>query len=138
MRSPIRTYELLAMKQNLSLIKYYKKKNTLVESLNQCTELETQLAIILKTTFEKKENKTVSEIKSESWYNIKIQDELLAVKNRIEFLRTEIKNHNLQLAIEKEKHKKFIEKKDQYNKIALIERDEKSQLEYQIKGAVRS
>ena len=138
MRSPVRTYELLAMKQNLSLIKYYKKKNALVESLNQCIDLESQLTIILKKTFEKKENKTVSEIKSESWYNIKIQDELLAVKNRIEFLKTEIKNHNLRLAIEKEKHKKFIEKKDHHNKLLLMERDEKSQRQYQIKSVARS
>ncbi len=138
MRSSRRTYELLAMKQNLSLIKHHKKKSTLLESLNQCFELKKQLTEILETTHEKKENKTVSEIRSESWYNVKIQDELSSVRNRIEFLSEELKNHKLQLAIENEKHKKFVEKKDLFYKLEMEERDEKLQLQYQGKGTGRS
>ena len=86
MKSSPRTYELLAKKQSLSLMRSNRKKNALVESLNQCLELEKQLKEILATTFETRNNKTVSEIKSESWYNVKIQDELSAVRNKIEFL----------------------------------------------------
>ncbi len=138
MRSPKRTYELLAMKQNLSLIKYHKKRGALVESLNQCIELKKQLTEILETTYEKKENKTASEIKSESWYNIKIQDELSSVKNRIEFLSEELRTHKLQLAIENEKHKKFVEKKELFYKLEVEERNEKSQLQYQLKGIAKS
>ncbi len=138
MKSSPRTYELLAKKQSLSLMRSNRKKNALVESLNQCLELEKQLKEILATTFETRNNKTVSEIKSESWYNVKIQDELSAVRNKIEFLGEELKNQKMQFAIEKEKQKKFDERFHLSKKMNRLEKEKKFESLFQNRSSIRS
>ena len=138
MKSSPRTYELLAKKQSLSLMRSNRKKNALVESLNQCLELEKQLKEILATTFETRNNKTVSEIKSESWYNVKIQDELSAVRNKIEFLGEELKNQKMQFAIEKEKQKKFDERFHLSKKMNRLEKEKKFESLFQNRSRIRS
>jgi hypothetical protein len=70
-------------------------------------------------------DKTVSEIKSHTWYNVKLQDELIAVNNKIEFLSIEVKNQKIQVALAAEKQKKYMEKKNHFYKIERLEIENK-------------
>ena len=48
---------------------------------------------------------------------VKIQDELIATKNKIDFLLLEIKNQTIQIALATEKQKKYQDKKKYFNEI---------------------
>ena len=116
MGKQLKVFDLLTKKQSLTVFKSQKKKNQLSEELNQAISYQKQLLEILKSIGMTKSQKTVSEIKSEAWYNLKIQDELTAIKNKIDFLSLEFKNQNIQVALATDKQKKYAEKKNHYSK----------------------
>ena len=126
MGKQLKVYDLLTKKQSLTVFKSQKKKNQLSEELNQVISYQKQLFEILKSISTTKSQKTVSEIKSENWYNLKIQDELIAIGNKIDFLSLEIKNQNIQVALAADKQKKYEEKKVYFSKRDLIEKENKS------------
>ena len=125
MGKQIKIFDLLSKKQSLTVFRSQKRKNKLSEELTQVLSYQSQLLKILESVELDKSNKTVSEIKSEAWYNFKIQDELIAVKNKIDFLSLEIKNQNIEVALATEKHRRFKEKKRLYNKIERQEKENK-------------
>ncbi len=121
----VKIFDLLTKKQSLSVFKSQKKKGQLSEELKQNLSYQKQLLDILKSTGIKATHKTASEIQSESWYNLKIQDELIAITNRIDFLSTEIKNQNIQVALAADKQKKYEDKKNHYRKLDQLEKESK-------------
>ena len=125
MGKQLKMYDLLTKKQSLTVFKSQKKKNKLSEELNQIISYHKQLLEILKSLTLTKTQKTVSEIKSENWYKLKIQDELIAANNKIDFLSLEIKNQNIQVALAADKQKKYEEKKRHFSKLDLIEKENK-------------
>ncbi|MDG2473943.1 MAG: hypothetical protein P8M50_01530 [Paracoccaceae bacterium] len=125
MGKQLKMYDLLTKKQSLTVFKSQKKKNKLSEELNQIISYHKQLLEILKSLTLTKSQKTVSEIKSENWYKLKIQDELIAANNKIDFLSIEIKNQNIQVALAADKQKKYEEKKRYFGKLDLIEKENK-------------
>ena len=125
MGKQLKMYDLLTKKQSLTVFKSQKKKNKLSEELNQIISYHKQLLEILKSLTLTKTQKTVSEIKSENWYKLKIQDELIAANNKIDFLSIEIKNQNIQVALAADKQKKYEEKKRHFSKLDLIEKENK-------------
>ena len=125
MGKQLKMYDLLTKKQSLTVFKSQKKKNKLSEELNQIISYHKQLLEILKSLTLTKTQKTVSEIKSENWYKLKIQDELIAANNKIDFLSLEIKNQIIQVALAADKQKKYEEKKRHFSKLDLIEKENK-------------
>ena len=128
MGKQVKIFDLLTKKQSLTVFKSQKKKNQLLEELKQIVSYQKQLLEILRSITTTNTQKTVSEIKSENWYNIKIQDELLAINNKIDFLSLEIKNQNLQVALAADKQKKYAEKKKYFNKLELLEKENKNEI----------
>ena len=106
MGKEVRIFDLLTKKQSLTVFKSQKRKNKLAEELNKVITYQKQLLEIMQSIDKEASQKTVSELKSENWYNLKIQDELIAIKNKIEFLSLELKNQNKQVALASEKQKK--------------------------------
>ena len=133
MGKQVRIFDLLAKKQTLTVFKSQKKRNQLSEELKQSVSYQKQLLEILSSLSTNKTQKTVSEIKSENWYNLKIQDELIAIRNKIDFLSLEIKNQNIQVALAADKQKKYEEKKKYFNKIELLEKENKQETAVQSK-----
>ena len=123
MGKQVKIFDLLAKKQSLTIFKSQKRKNQLMEELNQVRSYKNQLLEILSSIDTNQSYKTVSEIKSENWYNLKIQDELKAIDNKIEFLNLEIKNQNIQVANASEKQKKFQEKRKFFNSLEKQEKE---------------
>ena len=123
MGKEVRIFDLLTKKQSLTVFKSQKRKNKLAEELNKVITYQKQLLEIMQSIDKEASQKTVSELKSENWYNLKIQDELIAIKNKIEFLSLELKNQNMQVALASEKRKKFQEKKRHFNKLEQQEKE---------------
>lgn len=123
MGKQVKIFDLLAKKQSLTIVKSQKRKNQLMEELNQVRSYKNQLLEILSSIDTNQSFKTVSEIKSENWYNLKIQDELKGIDNKIEFLSLEIKNQNIQVATASEKQKKFQEKRKFFNSLEKHEKE---------------
>ena len=138
MGKQLKVFDLLTKKQSLTVFKSQKKKNQLLEELNQVISYQKQLFEILKSISTTKGQKTVSEIKSENWYNLKIQDELIAIGNKIDFLSLEIKNQNIQVALAADKQKKYEEKKIYFSKLDLIEKENKRETSIQRPNSQRS
>jgi hypothetical protein len=125
MGKQVKIFDLLTKKQSMTVFKSQKKKNQLSEELKKLVHFQQQLIEILKSISKTKTHKTVSEIKSENWYNLKIQDELIAINNKIDFLSIEIKNQNIQVALAADKQKKYAEKKIHFDKLELLEKENK-------------
>lgn len=123
MGKQVKIFDLLSKKQSLTVFKSQKKKNQLSDELKKIIAYQKQLREILESISTTKTQKTVSEIKSENWYNLKIQDELIAISNKIDFLSLEIKNQNVQVALAADKQKKYEEKKNHFNRLELIEKE---------------
>ena len=136
MGKQVKIFDLLTKKQSLTVFKSQKKKNQLSEELNKMVSYQKQLLEILKSISTTKTQKTVSEIRSESWYNLKIQDELIAINNKIDFLSLELKNQNIQVALAADKQKKYAEKKIHFDKLELLEKENQSEINMQ--GGVNS
>jgi triacylglycerol esterase/lipase EstA (alpha/beta hydrolase family) len=127
MGKQVKIFDLLTKKQSLNVFKTQKKKNQLADELRQLVSYKTQLLEILKSISTTNTKKTVSEVKSENWYNLKIQDELIAINNKIDFLSIELKNQNIQVALAADKQKKYEEKKIHYARIESIEKENKKE-----------
>ncbi len=125
MGKQLKLFDLLTKKQSLNVFKSQRKKNKLSEQLNEVIAYQKQLVNILESISTSKPHKSVAEIKSENWYKLKIQDELIAANNKIDFLSIEIKNQNMQVALASDKQKKYEEKKQYFNKLELIEKENK-------------
>ncbi len=136
MGKQVKIFDLLAKKQSLTVFKSQKRKNQLMEELNQVSSYKKQLLEISSSIETKQPYKTVAEIKSENWYNLKIQDELRAIDNKIEFLNLEIKNQNIQVATASEKQKKFQEKRKFFN--SLEKQEKETRLESSIPSATNN
>ena len=121
-------FDLLTKKQSLNVYRSKRKKNKLSEQLTEIYAYRKQLLEILDSISSPQKNKTVAEIKSETWYKLKIQDELIGANNKIDFLSLELKNQNIQVALEAEKHKKFEEKKNYFKRLEIIDREKKLDL----------
>ena len=138
MGKQLKVYDLLAKKQSLKVFESQKKKNKLSEALSQTVSYQKQLSEILESISSNEVQKTASAIKSENWYRLKIQDELVAANNKIDFLSLEIKNQNIQVALAADRHKKFEEKKNYFNKLDLIEKENRSESAFQSSNGRRS
>ena len=125
MGKQVKVFDLLSKKQSLHVFRNQRKKNQLLEELRLATAYQKQLHEILNTMSEAEGNKTVSEIRSENWYKLKIQDELVSVGNKIDFLTIEIKDQGIQIALASEKKRKFEEKRNQLRKIDTHNRENK-------------
>ena len=125
MGKQVKVFDLLSKKQSLHVFRNQRKKNQLLEELRLATAYQKQLHEILNTMYETEGNKTVSQIRSENWYKLKIQDELVSVRNKIDFLTIEIKDQGIQIALASEKKRKFEEKRNQLKKIDTRNRENK-------------
>jgi len=138
MGKQVKIFDLLTKKQSLTVFKSQKKKNQLADELHQLISYKTQLIEILKSISTTNTKKTVSEVKSENWYNLKIQDELVAINNKIDFLSIEVKNQNIQVALAADKQKKYEEKKSYYARIESIEKENKRESNVPAMISIRS
>ena len=138
MGKQVKIFDLLTKKQSLTVFKSQKKKNKLADELHQLLSYKTQLIEILKSISTTNTKKTVSEVKSENWYNLKIQDELIAINNKIDFLSIEVKNQNIQVALAADKQKKYEEKKSYYARIESIEKENKRESNVPAMISIRS
>ena len=132
MKNRKRIFELLSKKENISLRKAINKKNSLLKELKKIEVTKRKLEEVIKETKKENTERTVTELKAESWYNTKIKDQLIEIKNKIDFLLKEIKNQNVTLSNHKEKSKKYDEKyiEHEKNEIRLIEKRNEEALQF--------
>tara|TARA_A100001015_G_scaffold317539_1_gene434800 strand:- start:1029 stop:1445 length:417 start_codon:yes stop_codon:yes gene_type:complete len=138
MKSQRRIFDLLSKKQNLQLIKLTQKKNKLSAELKESIEQKLQLKSIIESSRNRGTELTAAAIQSESWYSIRIKDQLVALQNRIDFLSDEIKNQNVLVAMQKEKKNKYNEKKEYYHKMEKIEKENRFEASLQFKSLTKS
>ena len=124
MKNKKRIFDLLSKKENISLRRAINKKNSLLKELKKIEVTKRKLEEVIKETKKESTERTVTELKAESWYNTKIKDQLIEIKNKIDFLLKEIKSQNVILSNHKEKSKKYDEKyvEHEKNEIRLIEK----------------
>jgi len=107
-------FERMAMKQKVSMVKKNQAMQTLREELDRTNALRDQLSDIAEETAIKSGPTTAMHIRSANWYAGQIQEQLVTMSNRSEFLVTEVSAQQAVMAEERYRHKRSLEKHDEY------------------------
>ena len=89
MRSKRKMFELLALKDKVERNKYFKQSKAINDEINKNNDLKKKLEEIIKNEKKSKIHMTALQLKSKNWYNLKIQEQILASKNKNMFLEKE-------------------------------------------------
>ena len=128
MGSKRKLFELFALKDKLERNKHFLKAKAISEEIKKNNSLKEKLQEIAKEEKAIKKSMTALQLKSKKWYNLKIQEQILAAENKNTFLEKEnlqiqkkiaLKHHKMKNSIEKASHHKKIEKEVSENKQLL-------------------
>jgi len=110
MKSKRRIFELLALKEKVERNNYYKQAKTITQEINKNNSLKEKLLEILNE--EKKSTNSISalQLKSKKWYNLKIQEQIVASENKNVFLKKENAKIQKKIAFTNNKMKSSLEK----------------------------
>ena len=117
MKSKRRIFELLALKEKVERNNYYKQAKTISQELNKNNSLKEKLIEILNE--DKKSTNSISalQLKSKKWYNLKIQEQIIASENKNIFLKKETAKIQKKIAFTNNKMKNSLEKAALHKKI---------------------
>ena len=128
MGSKRKLFELFALKDKLERNKHFIKAKTISEEIKRNNSLKEKLQEIANEEKEITKSMTALQLKSKKWYNLKIQEQILAAENKNTFLEKEnfqiqrkiaFKQQKLKTSIEKAAYHKKIEKEISENKQLL-------------------
>ena len=128
MGSKRKLFELFALKDKLERNKHFIKAKAINEEIKRNNSLKEKLQEIAKEEKEITKSMTALQLKSKKWYNLKIQEQILAAENKNTFLEKEnrqirkkiaLKHHKMKNSIEKASYHKKIEKEVSENKQLL-------------------
>ena len=128
MGSKRKLFELFALKDKLERNKHFLKAKAISEEIKRNNSLKEKLQEIAKEEKAIKKSMTALQLKSKKWYNLKIQEQILAAENKNTFLEKEnlqiqkkiaLKHHKMKNSIEKASYHKKIEKEVSENKQLL-------------------
>ena len=128
MGSKRKIFELLALKEKLERNSHFKKAKAITQEIMRNNELKEKLLEIVKEDKGNKISMTALQLKSKKFYNLKIQEQIIASENKNIFLEKEssqiqkkiaLKHHKMKNSIEKASYHKKIEKEVSENKQLL-------------------
>ena len=110
MKSKRRIFELLALKEKVERNNYFKQAKTISQEINKNNSLKEKLIEILNE--DKKSTNSISalQLKSKKWYNLKIQEQIIASENKNIFLKKETAKIQKKIAFTNNKMKNSLEK----------------------------
>ncbi len=118
MGSKKKLFELLALKDKVQRNSYFKQAKTINDEINKNNSLKAKLDEIIKQEKKSGNSMTALQLKSKNWYNLRIQEQILASENKNSFLEKEnfqiqkkiaYKHHKIKNSLEKAAHHKKIE-----------------------------
>ena len=130
MGSKRKIFELLALKEKLERNNHFKKAKAISEEIKKNNSLKEKLLEIVKEEKVKKKSMTALQLKSKNWYNLKIQEQILAAENKNIFLEKENSQIQKKIAFKHQKMKTSIEKASYHKKIEKEISDKKELLSY--------
>ena len=127
MRSKKKMFELLALKDRLERNNYYKQAKAISDEINKKNHLKEKLEEIVAQEKKTDNSMTALQLKSKKWYNLRIQEQILASENKKIFLEKE--NSQIQKKIAQKHHKmrNSLEKAAFHKKIDEENLDKKNQ-----------
>ena len=120
-------FELLALKDRLERNNYYKQAKAISDEINKNNHLKEKLEEIVAQEKKTDNSMTALQLKSKKWYNLRIQEQILASENKKIFLEKE--NSQIQKKIAQKHHKmrNSLEKAAFHKKIDEENLDKKNQ-----------
>ena len=85
MGSKRKLFELFALKDKLERNKHFIKAKTISEEIKRNNSLKEKLQEIAKEEKEITKSMTALQLKSKKWYNLKIQEQILAAENKAKY-----------------------------------------------------
>ena len=128
MRSKKKMFELLALKDRLERNNYYKQAKAISDEINKNNHLKEKLEEIVVQEKKTDNSMTALQLKSKKWYNLRIQEQILASENKKIFLEKENSQIQKKIAQKHHKMKNSLEKAAFHKKIDEENLDKKSQL----------
>ena len=116
MGSKRKIFELFALKQKLERNNHLKKAKAISEEIKRNNSLKEKLLEIVKEDEDKKNSMTALQLKSKKFYNLKIQEQIIATENKNIFLEKENSQIQKKIAYKQQKMKTSIEKASYHKK----------------------
>ncbi len=114
----------MALKRNVELINHARSASTLNKEIQRNSIIQEKLESISSKKFEDKII-TGMQLRSENWYDSKIQSQITEIKNRQKFLSEESLAMRRKVALAHNRMKKSQEKASQYKKEQSMEKEKK-------------
>lgn len=130
MGSKRKLFELFALKDKLERNKHFIKAKTISEEIKRNNSLKEKLQEIANEEKEITKSMTALQLKSKKWYNLKIQEQILAAETKNTFLEKENRNIQKKIALKHHKMKNSIEKASYHKKIEKEVSENKQLLSY--------
>ncbi len=118
-------YDRLALKQKVGILKKTEALTTLQQELARTSSIRDQLIAIIDDTAIVPGETTGMHLRSASWYGGQIQDQLVTITNRTEFLDEEVDSHRRQIAGENHRYNLSLEKGVEHNRKLAEEREDR-------------
>ena len=128
MRSKKKMFEILALKDRLERNNYYKQAKAISDEINKNNHLKEKLEEIVAQENKTDNSMTALQLKSKKWYNLRIQEQILASENKKNFLEKENSQIQKKIAQKHHKMKNSLEKAAFHKKIDEENLDKKNQL----------
>jgi len=119
MRSKKKLFELLALKEKVERNKCFKQAQSIAAEIEKNNSMKTQLEEISKNKTDNDNTFTALQLRSDKWYDFKIQEQITETKNRLKFLKNENQQLSKKIAIRHQKMLKSLEKAAIHKKIEL-------------------
>ena len=128
MRSKRRMFELLALKDKVERNNFFKQAKSINEEIKKNNSLKKQLEVIIENEKHTNNTMTAIQLKSKKWYNLQIQEQIIASESKNKFLEKENiqiqkkiahKHHKMTKSLEKVEIQKKIEHENIEKKLSL-------------------
>ena len=130
MGSKRKIFELLALKEKLERNSHFKKAKAITQEIMRNNELKEKLLEIVQEDKGNKISMTALQLKSKKFYNLKIQEQIIASENKNIFLEKESSQIQKKIAYKQQKMKTSIEKASYHKKIEKENSEKKELLSY--------
>jgi len=119
-------YDRMALKQKLAMAKKAQAMRTLRDELTRTTAIRDQLAAIVEETAIRPGATTAMHLRSANWYGAQVQEQLVTISNRSEFLADEVSAQESQLAMDRHRHEISLKKGTEHRRQEREAREERA------------
>ncbi|MBU75045.1 MAG: hypothetical protein CMM73_05005 [Rhodospirillaceae bacterium] len=113
----------MALKKKVALAKKQQAVKTLQEELDRTTGVRDQIAEMAETMNLPIGETTIQHIRSASWYGNQIQEQLLTISNRADFLTEEVTDQRRDMAMTRNQHERAAQKSVEFDRSQQAERE---------------